>query len=75
MSVNSKDIDIKLDNVTKHVSHLSAALLYSRSDSSNRNGGEGRGREGGRNAGGRSRKVTARIVGEIIIFYIVLELY
>jgi hypothetical protein len=48
MSATSpKDIDIKLDNVTKQISNLSAALLYSRSVSSNINEGEGRGRGGG----------------------------
>jgi hypothetical protein len=41
MSLNSKEIDIKLDNMTKQLSHLSAALLSSRSGPSNRNEGEG----------------------------------
>jgi len=75
MLVNSKDTDIKLDNVTKQLSHLSAALLSSRTGPSNRNAGEGRGRGSGQNAGGHGRKKTARIVGEIIIFFTVLELY
>jgi len=42
-SANSrKDADIKLDNVMKQLSNLSAALLSSRSGPSNRNEGEGR---------------------------------
>ena len=49
MLVNSKDIDMKLDNVTKQLSHLSAALLPSESGISNRNEGDGRGRGDGRN--------------------------
>ena len=56
MSVNSKDIDIKLDNVTKQLSHLYAALFSSRSGPSSRNKYEGRGRGGGRNAIGRGKK-------------------
>ena len=67
MAVNSEDIDIKLDNVTKQLSHLSAALFSSRSSPSNRNEGEGRGRGRGRNAGGPGKKNNAaRTVGEII---------
>ena len=31
MQINSKDIDIKLDNVTKRLSHLFAALVSIRS--------------------------------------------
>ncbi len=34
---SNKDIDIKLDNVTKQLSHLFATLLSSRSGPSNRN--------------------------------------
>ena len=64
MSANSnKDIDIKLDNVTTHLSHMFAALLPSRSGPSNKNEGEGRGRGGGRNLGGRGRKKYWRICG------------
>ena len=42
----NKDIDIKLDSVTKQLSNLFVALLSSRSGPSNRNEGEGRGRGG-----------------------------
>ena len=43
MPVNSKDIHIKLDNVTKQLSHRFAALSSSESGPSNINEGEGRG--------------------------------
>ena len=56
MSLNSKDIDVKLDNMTKHLSHLSAALLSSRTGPSNRNESEGQGRGGWRKAKGRGKK-------------------
>jgi hypothetical protein len=76
MAVNSNDIDIKLDNVTKQLTNLSAALLSSRFGPFNRNEGGGRGRGGGRNVGGRGRKKkTYGTVGEIIICYNVLKLY
>jgi len=42
-ATSPKDIVIKLDNVTKQISNLSAALLTSRSGPSSRNEGEGRG--------------------------------
>ena len=51
-----KDIDIKLDNVTKQLSNLSAALLSSRFGPSSRNEGQGRGRGGGRRSWGGGRK-------------------
>ncbi len=38
-ATSSKDIDIKLDNVTNQLSHLSVALISSRSCPSNRNEG------------------------------------
>jgi hypothetical protein len=47
-ATSPKDIDIKLDNVTKQLSNLSAALLSSRFGPSSRNEGQGRGRGGGR---------------------------
>ena len=76
MSANSlKDIDIKLDNVTKKLLNLSAALFSYRSGPSNKNEGEGRGRGDGRSSGGRGKINTTRIVGEIITSYGVLELY
>jgi len=55
MSVDSTDIDSKLDKMTKQLSQLSTALMYSRSGPFNRNEGEGRGREGGRNPRGLGR--------------------
>ena len=73
-ATSPKDIDIKLDNVTKQLSNLSASLLSSRFGSSNRNEGEGRGRGGGRSSRGRGKK-TAGVVGEIITSYSVLEPY
>ena len=74
-ATSPKDIDIKLDNMTKQLSNIFAALMSSRSGPSNRNEGEGRGRGGGRSSGGRGKKNTARIVGEIITSYSALELY
>ena len=55
MLVNSKDIDINLDNVTKELSRISD-FSY-RSGPSNRNEGEERGQGGGRNARGRGKKI------------------
>jgi hypothetical protein len=52
-----KDIDIKLDSVTKQLSNIFAALLSSRFGPSNRNEVEGRGREGGRSSGGRGKEM------------------
>ena len=54
MSVtSSKDIDIKLDNVTKQLSNLFAAIVSSISGLFHRTEREGRGRGGGRSSRGR----------------------
>jgi hypothetical protein len=55
-ATSPKDIVIKLDNVTKQMSNLLAALLSSRSGPSNKKKGEERGRGGGRSPRGRGRK-------------------
>jgi hypothetical protein len=71
-----KDIDTKLDNVTKQLSNLYATMLSSRSGVSNRTEGEGRGRGAGRSACERGKENNLlESWGGIIIFYSALELY
>jgi hypothetical protein len=71
--VSPKDIDTKLDHVTKKLSNLSATLLSSRSGPSHTTG-EGRRRGGERSSGGRGEKNCWNCGGSSF-FLSVLELY
>ena len=53
--MSPKDIDTKLDNVTKQLSNLFATLLSSKTGPSHTTR-EGRGQGGGRSSGGRGKK-------------------